>query len=107
MGEKETVPFRCTFNGFLKVAFQGSRVTSDAGLILVRGLDERLGLQAMITVHLRDTRQGLNTQVRLPDLFRQSVYSYGVRVAKSGRNTGEVSQKCPRTRSLPARATAM
>jgi hypothetical protein len=31
----------------LKVAFQGSRVTSDAGLILIRELDERLGLEAI------------------------------------------------------------
>ena len=75
MGEKETAPFQFTFNGFLKVAFQGSRVTSDAGLILVRELDERLGLDAIITEHLRDSRQGLNTQFRLPDLLRQSVYS--------------------------------
>jgi hypothetical protein len=42
VGEKESEPFQFTFNGFLKVAFQGSRVTSDAGLILVRELDERL-----------------------------------------------------------------
>ena len=52
VGEKETEPFQFTFNGFLKVAFQGSRVTSDAGLILVRELDERLGLEAIITAHL-------------------------------------------------------
>jgi hypothetical protein len=39
VGEKETEPFQFAFNGFLKVAFQGSRVTSDAGLILVRELD--------------------------------------------------------------------
>ena len=63
------------FNGFLKVAFQGSTVTSDAGLILVRELDERLGLEAIIAAHLRDSRHGLNTQFRLPDLLRQSVYS--------------------------------
>ena len=50
-------------------------MTSDAGLILVRELDERLGLEALITEHLRDSRQGLNTQFRLPDLLRQSVYS--------------------------------
>ena len=43
MGELQTEPFQFTFNGFLKVAFQGSRITSDAGLILVRELDERLG----------------------------------------------------------------
>ena len=46
MGEKETEPFQFTFNGFLNVAFLGSRATSDAGLILVRELDERLGLEA-------------------------------------------------------------
>ena len=40
MGELQTEPFQFTFNGFLKVAFQGSRITSDAGLILVRELDE-------------------------------------------------------------------
>ena len=39
MGEKESEPFQFTFNEFLKVAFQGSRVTSDAGLILVREFD--------------------------------------------------------------------
>ena len=75
MGEKESEPFQFTFNGFLKVAFQGSRVTSDAGLILVRELDERLGLGAIIGAHLRDSRHGLNTQFPLPDLLRQSIYS--------------------------------
>ena len=71
-GEQETAAFQFTSYGFLKVAFQGSRVASDAGLVLVRELDERLGLQAMITVHLRDTRQGPNTQFSLPDLLRQA-----------------------------------
>jgi hypothetical protein len=28
--EKDTEPFQFMFNGFLKVAFQGSRVTADA-----------------------------------------------------------------------------
>jgi hypothetical protein len=35
-----------TLGRFLKVAFQGPRVTSDAGLVLVRELDEHLGLEA-------------------------------------------------------------
>ena len=73
MGELHHEPFQFTFNGFLKVAFQGSRVTSDAGLILVRELDERLGLETLITAHLSDCRLGLNTQFRLADLLRQSV----------------------------------
>ena len=75
MGELQHEAFQFTFNGFLKVAFQGSRVTSDAGLILVRELDERLGLETLISEHLSDSRQGLNTQFSLADLLRQSVYS--------------------------------
>lgn len=35
----ENQPFRFTFNGLLKVAVQGSQVTSDAGLAPVRELD--------------------------------------------------------------------
>ena len=75
MGELQHEPFQVEFNGFLKVAFQGSRITSDAGLILVRELDERLGLATLISEHLNDSRQGLNTQFGLVDLLRQSVYN--------------------------------
>jgi hypothetical protein len=58
----------------LKVDFQGSRVTSDGGLILVRELDERLGFGELIEQHLNDPR-GTNTRLPLADLLRQSVYS--------------------------------
>ena len=75
MGEKETKPFQLTFNGLLKVDFQGSHVTSDGGLILVRELDERLGFGELIDEHLSDSRQGTNKQFTLADLLRQSVYS--------------------------------
>ena len=37
--------------------------------------DERLGLEALISEYLNDSRQGLNTQFSLADLLRQSVYS--------------------------------
>lgn len=36
MGEKQHQRFQLSFNASLKVDFQGSRVTSDAGLILDR-----------------------------------------------------------------------
>jgi hypothetical protein len=75
MGEKQNQPFQLSFNASLKVDFQGSRVTSDGGLILVRELDERLGFGELITQHLGDSRRGKNTQLPLADLFRQSVYS--------------------------------
>src|ERR1700686_836889 len=74
VGETQEEPFELSFNGQLKIDFQGSRVTSDAGLLLVRELDERLGFGALIERHLADAR-GKNTQLPLTDLVRQSVYS--------------------------------
>jgi hypothetical protein len=74
VGEKQHQPFQLSFNASLKVDFQGSRVTSDGGLILVRELDERLGLSELVQQHLTDPR-GKNTQLPLADLLRQSVYS--------------------------------
>ena len=75
MGEKQHQPVQLSFNGSLKVDFQGSRVTSDGGLILVRELDERVGLGDLIVQYLTDSRRGKNTQLPLADLLRQSVYS--------------------------------
>ena len=75
MGERQNQPFQLSFNASLKIDFQGSRVTSDGGLILVRELDERLGFGELIAQHLTDSRQGKNTQLPLSDLLRQSVYS--------------------------------
>jgi hypothetical protein len=75
VGEKQNESFQLCFNGFLKVGFQGSRVTSDGGLILVRELDEHLGMNQLIEQHLTDPRRGKNTQLPLADLLRQSVYS--------------------------------
>jgi hypothetical protein len=39
MGEKQNVPSQLSFNASLKVDFQGSRVTADGGLILMRELE--------------------------------------------------------------------
>jgi hypothetical protein len=75
MGEKQGQPFQLSFNTSLKIDFQGSRVTSDGGLMLVRELDERLGFWELIARHLTDSRRGKNTQLPLADLLRQPVYS--------------------------------
>ena len=76
MGEKQNQPFQLSFNASLKIDFQGSRVTSDGGLILVRELDERLGFGDLIVQHLTDSRRGKSAQLPLADLLRQSVYSH-------------------------------
>ena len=75
MGEKQDRSFQVSFNSSLKVDFQGARVTSDDGLILVRELDERLGLSELMDRHLSDSRRGKNIQLPLADLLRQSIYS--------------------------------
>jgi hypothetical protein len=75
MGERQNQSFQLSFNASLKIDFQGSRVTTDGGLVLVRELDERLGFGELITQHLTDSRRGKNTQLPLADLLRQSVYS--------------------------------
>jgi hypothetical protein len=74
VGEKHNQAFQLSFNASLKVDFQGSRVTSDGGLIVARELDERLGLGALIAQHVTDSLGGKNTQFPLADLFRQSIY---------------------------------
>jgi len=74
MGEIQSRPIQLSFNASLKVDFQGSRVTSDDGLILVRELDERLGFGELIEQYLTDSR-GRNAQFCFADLLRQSVYS--------------------------------
>ncbi|MBM3787710.1 MAG: IS1380 family transposase, partial [Acidobacteria bacterium] len=75
MGDKQNQPFQLSCNGLLKIDCQGSCVTSDGGLILVRELDERLGFGDLMAQHLTDSRRGKNTQLPLADLLRQSVYS--------------------------------
>jgi hypothetical protein len=74
VGENQNPSFQLSFNPSLRVDFQGSRVTSDGGLVLVRELDERLGFSDLIARHLTDSR-AKNTQLPLADLLRQSIYS--------------------------------
>jgi hypothetical protein len=60
MGDATSGPSRLSFNPQLGVELRGATVTSDAGLLLPRELDERLGLSALIERHLTDPRTGRN-----------------------------------------------
>ena len=75
MGESKKDAMRVNFDRKLKLEFHGTKVTSDAGLLAYRELDEVLGLMTMIESELADSRTGKNTQHRLLALLRQSVYS--------------------------------
>jgi F0F1-type ATP synthase alpha subunit len=75
VGETQQRPFQFSFNSSLRVDFQGSRVTSDGGLILVRELDQCFGVSELMDRHLSDSRRGKKIQLPLADLLRQSIYS--------------------------------
>ena len=75
MGEARKDALRLDFDRKLKLEFHGTKVTSDAGLLAYRELDEALGLTTAINSELGDIRTGKNTQHGLTALLRQSIYS--------------------------------
>ena len=73
-GESDHGPLRPLFDRRLKLEFHGSRVTSDAGLLAYRELDDALGLTALAGGVLADSRTGRNGWHGIVSLLRQSVY---------------------------------
>ncbi len=75
MCERRREAFRVGFDRSVKIEFRGSRITSDAGLLAFRELDEALGLTDRVADLLAAARTGLNTPHTLLAQLRQSVYS--------------------------------
>ena len=75
MGATKKQALRVAFDRRLKLEFHGSKVTSDAGLLVYRELDEALGLTVQSDDLLNDCRTGKNTQHSMVALMRQSIFS--------------------------------
>src|ERR671939_386 len=75
MGEADRGALRLDFDRRLMLQFRGSTITSDAGLLAYRELDDTLQLTDTAADKLADARTGKNGRHRLAGLLRQSVFS--------------------------------
>lgn len=75
MGESARHDLELRFDLRVRLEFRGATITSDAGLLAARELDEALGLTEMTPSQLEEGRTGRNVQHQLVPLLRLSVYS--------------------------------
>jgi hypothetical protein len=73
-GESKDGVLKLDFDRRLTLQFRGSVVTSDAGLLAYRELDDALGLSDLAADLLADARTGKNVRHALVGLLRQSVF---------------------------------
>src|SRR5450759_1305080 len=75
LGAAKTEGIRLRFDRRLRLEFRGAKITTDAGLLAVRELDEMMGLTDMAGELIEDKRTGKNIQHQVSGLLRQSVYA--------------------------------
>src|SRR5262252_964373 len=73
-GEADKGALRLDFDRRLLLQFRGSTITSDAGLLAYRELDDALSLTGAGADALADARTAKNGRHRLVGLLRQSVF---------------------------------
>ena len=79
---------RVDFDPHVRLEFRGTQLSSDGGLLLMRELDDALGLSGLASAALCDNRPGKNTVHRLDGLFRVQCLQFGLLVL-----AGDAAQK--------------
>ena len=83
MGERHGWLFEPTFNRSIKIRQADPRITSDAGALLLREVDHRLGLTADLAAKLYDPRDPTHTRYTQVELLRQHLYGLACRPGRS------------------------
>ena len=74
-GDREKASLRLQFNPQIRLELHGATITSDAGLLAFRELDDALDLTPIASDYLQESRTGRNIRHHLVPLLRQSIYS--------------------------------
>ncbi len=74
MGDRRKRALRVQFDGKRKLEYHGTKLTSDAGLLAFRELDEAFRLTEKASILLSKSRQGKNTQHTMLAMLRQAIY---------------------------------
>ena len=75
MGERKRPFFEPSFNRSIKIQGGDDRLTSDAGMMLLREADHRLELTSSLAKQLQDPRQQHLVRYQMQELLRERLYS--------------------------------
>ena len=71
---EETIEFPGFSRRRIQADFRGGAITSDAGVVLLRSIDQRLGLTQRICAVINDPRDPQRTRHDMLSLIRQRIY---------------------------------
>jgi hypothetical protein len=73
-GEEQKETIRPQFDSSIMIDFQGAKITSDTGFLLLREIDERFGILGPMGSELEDTRSWVHSKHTLLQMARQRIY---------------------------------
>lgn len=78
MGEVQRNLFEPSFNGSVKIQTTDHRITSNAGVMLLREADERLDICDRIARNIQDPRRPDRIRYRIDELLRERVFAMAI-----------------------------